>query len=107
MYDDSDEQMYGSWGLDDEKCLDDCNFPPRIGRQGVKGCKAVCSNAKCKVTIRSKGLFGEEMERIQHCLSLSLTNRWAAYQSQGKSWRAKHSYSRVGLMMINRKTINR
>lgn len=38
--------MYGSWGLDDEKCLDDCNFPPLIGKQGVKGCKAAF---KCKI----------------------------------------------------------
>lgn len=39
----SDEQIYGNCGLEDEKCLDDCNFPPRIGKQGVKGCKAAPS----------------------------------------------------------------
>lgn len=32
--------MYGNCGFDDEKCFDDCNFPPRMGKQGVKGCKA-------------------------------------------------------------------
>lgn len=26
--------------MDDEKYLDVCSFPPRIGRHGVKGCKA-------------------------------------------------------------------
>lgn len=35
-----DEHINGSCGLDDEKYLDVCSFPPRIGRHGVKGCKA-------------------------------------------------------------------
>lgn len=41
IYDVKDEQIYGSWGFEDEKCLDVFNFPPRIGKHGVNGCRAV------------------------------------------------------------------
>lgn len=35
-----DAHKKGSCGFDEEKFLDDFNFPPRIGRHGVHGCNA-------------------------------------------------------------------
>jgi hypothetical protein len=40
-YDDMDEHINGSWGFDDENGFDDLSLPPRMGRQGVQGCRAV------------------------------------------------------------------
>jgi hypothetical protein len=75
MYEESDEQIYGSWGFDDEKCLDDCNFPPRIGRQGVNGCKAVVQKQNKKVTFEHRQLFFSLVEHVNISPSTQTANR--------------------------------
>jgi hypothetical protein len=78
MYDVNDAHIYGNCGLDDEKGLDDCNFPPRIGKQGVNGSKAaICCERFPSINLFYKSNF---KNCFFFCLSIiSITTNMNAF----------------------------